>query len=416
MIKPARQGKLKVLMVVEAADMGVGRHVLDLSEGLLARGHEVHVAYSHYRLGATFQRRLRKIDGLVAVNVPMRWQVHPADIASVVRLRRYMGDAGPFDIVHGHSSKGGAIARLAALGQASRTVYTPNAIRTMSPVIRKSSRVAFSGVERFLAGITDAIVAVSSQELAHLEQVGVKPAIARVIPNGIEPSPLPSRERARKELGLPADALVLGFVGRLTAQKAPEVLIESFASVAASRPRVHLAMVGEGELQYDLQRRTEELGLRGRIHWLGPRPGLFSMPAFDVFVLPSRYEGLPYVLLEALSAHLPIVTTSTSGADDLVESGVNGFVISPEDPRELAAAIGRLVDDPELRGRFATEADGRAFRFPCSRMVEDTERLYLELLLPGRARRGFGVATDPMPAPFARAAPARPSRSALGRA
>lgn len=369
---------MRILHVVEASFAGVGRHVLDLSEGLLARGHEIHLAYSPRRADAQFRERLAHLDGLRAWTLDLRREPHPSDLAGVRALRRGLRTRGPFDLVHGHSSKGGAVARLAAAATRVPAVYTPHAIWTMDPTSPALARAAVAWAERLLARVNGLVIAVSPAEAEHMARLGIPPHRLRTVLNGIRAVDLPTGNDARCALGLPRDALVVGFVGRLAKQKAPDVLVSAFHRVSCAHPEALLAVVGDGPLRPMLECRIEQLGLREKVRWLGERDGQFAMAAFHVLVLPSRYEGLPYVLLEALAAGVPIVATERATGGLVVEPGVNGLVVPVDDPDGLADAILRLLSNEAERSAFGRAARGRAARFSRERMVEETERVYRE--------------------------------------
>lgn len=370
---------MKILHVVEASGGGVGRHVLDLSEGLVARGHDVHLVYSPRREGPFFRRRREALDGVRTHAVSLRRAPHPLDLMALKSVRDVIEEGGAFDVVHGHSSKGGAVARLAVLGTGIPAVYTPNAISTLNPAAPEAWRRALGWVERLLARVDGAVIAVSPNERAHLAGLGIPEARLYMVPNCVREVELPTREEARAGLGLPPTSTVVGFVGRLTPQKGPEIMLEAFATVAREHPDVVLAMVGDGSMRPELEARARRLALRDAVRWLGERHGQRSMPAFDMLVLPSRYEGLPYVLLEGLVAGLPIVTTETANAGLVVEQGVNGLVVPGEDPGSVARAILRLLRNEEERTRFGRASRTRAARFSPDRMVEDTLRVYREV-------------------------------------
>lgn len=370
---------MRVLHVVEAAAGGVGRHVLDLCEGLLARDHEVHLAYSPLREDRFFEERLAGLDGIRAERVELRRSPHPTDLAGMRTVRGELRNGRGFHVVHGHSSKGGAVARLAALGAGVPAVYTPNAIRTMDPKVSGLTRRAVATVERLLARVDGAVIAVSPAEREHLARVGIPRRRLAMVPNCVRPVALPSRDEVRRRLGLPRDAPVVGFVGRLAPQKAPEVLLAAFARVARADPDAVLAVVGDGPLRSTLREQCERLDLGDRVRWLGERDGQRSMPAFDVLALPSRYEGLPYVLLEALVAGLPIVATEQASAGLAVDPGVNGLLVPMNEPEAMAEAVGRLLENDDERAEFGRASRLRAGRFSQARMVEETLEVYREV-------------------------------------
>lgn len=371
---------MKVLHVVEASGGGVGRHVLDLSEGLLSRGHEVHLAYSPRRADRFFLDRLARLDGVRTRAIDLRRRPHPSDVGAVRVVREVLRDGGSFDLLHGHSSKGGAVARLAALSVGMPTVYTPNAVGTMDRTAWTATRYAVACAERILARVQGLVIAVSPAEEEHLARLGIPRHRLRMVPNCVREMELPGREEARRELGLARDAKVVGYVGRLALQKAPDVLVSAFCRVAQAHPDALLLIVGDGPLRPVLRRECEQLGVMDRVLWAGERNGQRTMPAFDVLVLPSRYEGLPHVLLEGLVAGLPIVATEAASAGLVVEPGENGLVVPEEDPEAVAHAIMRLLENEKERAAFGRASRLRASRFSHRRMVEGTLGVYREVV------------------------------------
>ena len=221
-----------------------------------------------------------------------------------------------------------------------------------------------------------AVIVVSSREREHAISIGIPESVLHLVHNGVERARRPARSCTRAELGVGRAERVIGFVGRLSAQKAVENLLEAFAVLLAKRNGVRLAIVGEGPEEAALKRLADELGISPRVSWLGAVDGIAALPLLDVFALPSRYEGFPYVLLEALARGLPIVTTDVGGAREVVEEGVNGFIVAREAPEALARALIRLLDDDALRRRMSVAASLRADRFTLDRMVEQTLRVY----------------------------------------
>src|SRR5262245_4101602 len=124
---------LNVAFVIEATHGGTARHLLELASGLTADGHSVHVIYSHRRAESRFIKGLSEMPGIRTAVVDMRREPHPSDAVACIAIRRYLRKRGPFDVVHGHSSKGGALARLAAFGLPVARIYTPHCFRTTDP-------------------------------------------------------------------------------------------------------------------------------------------------------------------------------------------------------------------------------------------------------------------------------------------
>jgi RraA family protein len=369
---------LRVLLINEAAGGGSGRHVLDLAEGLLERGHDVHLIYAPGRLDRFFRERLERdrARNLHCRCLAIRRGLHPADLAAIGSIRRYIRNHGRFDVIHGHSAKGGALARLAALGAGTPVFYTLHGYVAMDPGLPWPKRLFYQSLEWVLSRATDRIIAVSPEERRFCLRHGLGQARVALIPNGVTPQALLPRRAARRALGLADDWLIAGFVGRLVSQKAPEVLIQALAEV----DRLRLVMVGSGPLEEDLRRLAAVLGVADRIVWLGERGSRDVLPAFDLFVLPSRKEGLPYVVLEAMSAGLPVVATSAAGVEVLVRHGRNGLVVPPGRPDQLAAGLVELISDlPRLR-ELGRNARRRAAQFSVAEMVDRTIAEYRSCL------------------------------------
>lgn len=377
---PAGDKPIRVLMVVESSAGGTGRHVMDLSEGLLARGCEVHMVYSTARMDDVFAQRLHDLSGLGRAVVTMRRQIHPRDIVAMRTIRAYLHKFGPFDVIHGHSSKGGALARLSALGTGIPAFYTLHGLIMTDPALPAWKRLIYRTLERTLSALTARIITVSPETERAAVGLGLGRARVIMVPNGIGPMALTPRGEARKTLGVGDDTTVIGFVGRLVDQKAPEVLVHAFGRTTHALPQTRLAMVGSGPLEASLRDLAERLGISARILWLGQRDARTVLGGFDVFAMSSRYEGLPYVLLEAMAAGLPVVATTRSGGELLVQPGVNGTLVAPDDPAALAEALSSLIRVPEQRTRYGEASRRRISEFTVEQMVDRTLEAYFSVI------------------------------------
>jgi glycosyltransferase involved in cell wall biosynthesis len=372
--EPSR--RLRILMVVESSAGGTGRHVLDLSRGLIDRGCEVHLLYSPRRMDRAFQDRLPRVPGLRHRAVPIHTAIHPTDVTAVHAARRYLRDFGPFDAIHGHSSKGGAIARLAALWTGVPAVYTLHGLIIADPGLASWKRLLYLAIERGLGMATARIIAVSPEEQRAAIRLGFGAERVILVPNGVDEPALVPRAAARQALNMPGSAFVVGFVGRLVEQKAPDVMLRAFARVAPAAPHALLALVGYGPLERSLRGLAADLGIAHEVLWLGERDAAGIMAAFDLLALPSRREGLPYVALEAMAAGLPIVATESAGIELLVEPGVNGDVVRRDDAGAFATALLKLIRDTRALERAGAASRERATRFTVARMVDATLAAY----------------------------------------
>jgi glycosyltransferase involved in cell wall biosynthesis len=301
----------------------------------------------------------------VVVEPALRAPIRPAtDLRAVRRLTDLFAARG-FDVVHTHCAKGGAVGRIAAhRAGVRRVIHTYHGFpfhEFQSAALRR----AYVTIERRLGAITDLALCVGAGVAAEavrrrlispdrITTVGVcvdGPDRARAVREAGSPA---ARSRARAALGLPADALVVGAVGRLAFQKAPEDLVTAVARL--DRSDVVGAWVGGGELAGRVGRRAAALP-DGRFRLAGERSGILDLlPAFDVFALPSRYEGLPTAVVEAMICGVPVVATAVNAASDLVIPGKTGILVPPGRPAPLATAIGSLLDSPGRRAELAAAA------------------------------------------------------------
>jgi glycosyltransferase involved in cell wall biosynthesis len=207
----------------------------------------------------------------------------------------------------------------------------------------------------------------------------------RAIPLGLD---LERFERAttgdefRRDVGVQGGELLLTSVGRLVPTKRLEVLLRAFARLRAADTKVRLAIVGDGECRPALERLTAQLGLRDTVTFVGYMQDVTGVAAAsDIATLSSNTEGTPVALIEAAAAGRPAVATAVGGVADIVLDGSTGLLVPEGDDAALAAALGKLVDDPALRSRMGAAAREHVLgRYSSSRLVRDVESLYDELL------------------------------------
>ncbi|MDR6759589.1 glycosyltransferase involved in cell wall biosynthesis [Mycoplana sp. BE70] len=373
--------RLRLMQVLEPSGGGSGRHFIDLCRGLTQRGHTVHAVYSPRRAEERF------VDELVSLGLD---GVHPVDMArspglsdfgAFANLRRLMRKHGPFDAIHGHSSKAGALARIRLPGRHAPRVYTPHAFRTMDPTLGRTGQFVYGTIETCLARfLTDRVICVSADEYAHARALGMPRKKLSIVVNGVETPPGGLRDTVREAFAIPAEALVFGFVGRLSPQKAPERLVDAFTIAAAKLPEAHLLMVGAGELEDLVRGRINQSPAGARIHLTSRFTGPEAMDAVDAIVMPSRYEAMSYVMLEAASAAKPLILTEVGGASTVLEHGHNGILVpNDDDPRTLANAMIGLAD-PSCLQRYAVAARLRSNDYDLPRMISETEAIYRSLV------------------------------------
>jgi glycosyltransferase involved in cell wall biosynthesis len=233
---------------------------------------------------------------------------------------------------------------------------------------RESWKVrAYESLDRRLLRRMDRVVAVSEGQAAKVRQAGVPPDNVLVIRNSIQAERFadnaPGHRDELRSLFPAAPAVIVGAVGRLSPEKGFDVLVEAAAIMTAAHPEVGFALFGDGPQQSRLVRRIADLGLQQRFVLAGFRDDLDRfIPHFDLQVLPSYTEGLPNVVLESLAAGVPVVATRVGGTPEVVDDGVNGYLVPPGDARTLAERISSLVDSADLRRRMGAAGRERVLR------------------------------------------------------
>ena len=296
----------------------------------------------------------------------------------VLRLRDFLVECEP-TIVHTFLLTGSLYGRFAAM-----MAHVPVIVGT-EVNIYQNKKSSHARLERWLMRRTDAVVAsAASVREFYIDQVKADPAKVEVIYNAVDWSQLQttmSREEFRASVGVPAEVPLAGIIARLTEQKAHQVLFDAIAH-DPGLAKLHLLVVGDGELRSSLTASAETLRIQDRVHFLGARRDLGNILAsIDLFAMPSYWEGLPLSMVLAMGAGLPVVASRVAGIPEVVTDGVSGLLVAPGDVADLAAALKRLVHDDTLRVLLGQEA--RAFvrpRFGVDGYVASVSAMYDRLL------------------------------------
>lgn len=271
-----------------------------------------------------------------------------ADLKAICR-------SGDFDVVHTHSAKAGALGRLAAHdAKVGRIVHTYHGFpfHAFQSSIRRRTYIR---IERSLGRFTDAFLAVGPAVAAEaiLRQIAPPERVRTIgvgVSNGRAPD-LSDQAEARRLLGVPPGMRVVGTVGRLDFQKAPEDFVNALARL--DRNDVYGVWIGDGPLRAKTEKLAVRRGLNGRMSFLGERDDVATLlPGLDVFAMASRYEGLPCAIVEAMAAARPVVATAVNSVPNVVISGETGLLVPPERPDLLSRALGYLIDNPAVADRL----------------------------------------------------------------
>lgn len=299
-----------------------------------------------------------------------------AQLLPFVRLHRFLRDRR-IDVLHAHMFRanvpGSAIGRLAGVPAIVSHEHTWS--YRGRPLRRLADR-------ELIARASDVFVAVSRSDRASMIAVErIDPAKIVVVPNGI-PDPVAHGNDVRSELGLDDTAPVIGALARLEWQKGYDVLVAAVALLRPRRPDLRVLIAGEGRERARLHTAIAENGLVENVRLLGHRyDSADFLAALDAVVMPSRWEGSPLALVEAMALGRPIVASAVGGIPDLITDEQHGLLVAPEDPHALAAALDRVLSDRALARRLGEHAQRRQRdELSIEVTVRRFERLYEELL------------------------------------
>lgn len=383
-----RPRSLSILHVITRLDRGGSADCTLLQAmGAARRGHRVTLASGPSASPSPLLAAARKEAGLDIVEIDslVRRPSPLGDLRALVALRRLLRERR-FDVVHTHTSKAGALGRLASL------------LGGRPPVVHQPHGHLFYGyhgtvatalvilAERLLAPLATRQIALSWRGAEeHLCRGIGRPGDFTVVRSGIDLRPYrrahDRRAECRRRWRLSAGDFAVGTLCRLEPVKGAGELLDAFLLAARTAPRLRLVIGGDGPLRGALLDRAREAGMAGRVRldgsWVRPED---LLPALDLFVLASRNEGMGRALVEAMAAGLPVAGTAVGGIPEVLEEGGAGILVPPGDPEALAEAIARLAADGRLAAHYGRRARARAVAFGAGRMNHALLRLYRRVI------------------------------------
>ena len=366
----------RVLLVHQPTDGGVGRHVRDLAIGLSERGEEVVVCGPARPAGVP--------DSVRHIPLDLRRALAPRnDLMTLARFSGIVRQVRP-ELIHAHSSKAGAIARLDRFSHPRvPVIYTPHGYAFAGHFSRELERSAYRAIEAGLARLTTRVVCVCEAEARLARKVGASNRV-RVVHNGIEPAgdgPVAKRIAELASRGPVICALTL-----LRPGKGLETLLDTTPRILARHPTAQIAIGGGGPDLEALQERAAALGVEDAVHFLGPTADPLSfLRGATLFVHPSWAESFPYVVLEAMSLGLPIVASDVGGVSEALVDGESGLLVAPGDVTGLATSMLSLLENPAEGTRLGAAAKQRVGQqFTRTAMIEQLARVYAEALSTSR--------------------------------
>jgi glycosyltransferase involved in cell wall biosynthesis len=348
---------IKILYILEATSGGTQKHVIDIAKKIDKSIFQIDIIFSTSR-NKNFVQESRGIFNRT-YGLPIRRSASFTDILNILKIRQIIKQNN-YDIVHCHSTKAGFVGRLAALvSRHPNIIYSPHGFMFCDNRITLK-RFLYLSLEKYLGYLTQKLIAVSGSERDLAIQHNIVPNKKIItLYNSIDPTDFNDYSYINQvpEKLKDGSEIILGTVGRLYYQKDPITLIKSFKIINDRFPNTKLIMVGDGPLEQVCIKLIDKLGLKTKIRLEGYQKNSKAYyKMFDIFMLSSHYEGLPYALLEAMCIGIPSVGTNVVGIKDLILHGETGFLAEEEDYNGLANSVISLLDNPQLLSDFSENA------------------------------------------------------------
>ena len=371
--------QLRIVHCFRSPVGGIFRHVRDLAQAQVAAGHAVGIVCDSTTGGEFEERLFEGMKDILALGVwrtPMQRHVGPGDIAAAWRTYRIIKELKP-DVLHGHGAKGGVYARMfGSLLRVSRSrvarLYSPHGGSLHYDESTMTGKLFF-GLERLMERFTDHLLFVSGYERrTFIRKIGPPSVLNSLAYNGLT---APEFEPITYEAGA-ADLLYIGMMRDL---KGPDLFIEALPAVEAELGHpVKAVMVGDGEDLPRYKAEVEGLGLADRVRFMAPMPARRAFALGRVIVVPSRAEAMPYIVLEALAAGLPMVATAVGGIPEIF--GEDSPALVQPDAGDLAGKMAEALADPaSYRALMPAPAELKA-RFGADVMAAAIEKAYFAAL------------------------------------
>lgn len=369
--------KIRVVHVAEAAG-GVERYLYALLKNSDSQKIENYlIASQHYEMG--------KFKKYVSGEYQLQ-MAHAAcfknDKATVKQIKKIVRQIKP-DIVYAHSTKAGALTRIALMGMHIPVIYNPHGW-AFNMAQSKKKELAYRLIEKAQIPFTKKVVCISEAEMQSAMQKHIcsKDKI-KIIPNGIDFDLLDKVQPVtRRDLGISEDAFVVGQIGRLSEQKSPDVFVEMAEKIKKEIPNSFFVMVGDGNLEAEIRRLIKMKGLEDSFlitGWVDNPTGYLN--CFDVATLLSRWEGFGLALVEYMYCGVPLVSTKVDAIPYVVDDGIDGLLVEPNSANEAAQAVIRIYGDSVLAAKLVTNGFNIAkYKYDIRRVIKQTQQLYQDVL------------------------------------
>jgi glycosyltransferase involved in cell wall biosynthesis len=371
MTSPAKP--LRILHAVRAPVGGIIRHILDLANGQAERGHAVGIVADSLTGGPRADASLSEIAPRLSLGVhriAIHREPHPLDLVSYAKFSRLIRKLNP-DVLHGHGAKAGAFVRAQRYNRGKIRVYTPHGGSLHYPLNTRKG-LFYSKLERALMNRTELFLFESAfARNTYQRTIGIPKGVVRCVFNGVmadEFEPLVTAE----------DASDVVYVGEFRHIKGADILIDAIARLRAGGRQVTLTLGGDGEELPALQAQCERLGLTTVVRLLGHVPARTGFSKGRLLVVPSRGDSMPYVVIEAAAAGVPILAAKVGGIPEILGPD-HPNLVAPDSVPALADAIAGAIDNPlDMRNRARALRERVQAHFSQTAMVQGILTAYAD--------------------------------------
>jgi glycosyltransferase involved in cell wall biosynthesis len=372
---PSPAKPLRILHAVRAPVGGIIRHILDLANGQVDRGHMVGIVADNLTGGSRADAALAEIGPRLALGVhrmAIRREPHPLDLLSYAKLSRLIDRLKP-QVLHGHGAKAGAFIRAGGIARGAIRVYTPHGGSLHYPPSSANGRF-YAWLERALMNGTELFLFESAfARTTYRQTVGVPKGLVRCVFNGVT-------AREFDHLAFADDATDVVYVGEFRHIKGADVLIDAIARLRASGRSVTLTLAGDGEEMLAMQARCDKLNLGPAVRFIGHVPARVGFSKGRLLVVPSRGDSMPYAVLEAAAAEIPMIASKVGGIPEIFGAD-HPNLVPPGDAPALADAIAAAIDEPSVMRERAKALREHVFlHFSQTAMVDGVMAAYDEAL------------------------------------
>lgn len=316
--------------------------------------------------------------------VEMQRSIGGNDLKAAKKIRKLIKKYNP-DIVYAHSSKAGAIVRIANIGIKNKCIYNPHgwAFNMQGSKIKQAT---YTLIEKVMSPFANKIVCISDAEKkSALNKHICAEKKLNVIFNGVDIQEYENTSNnniKRSDLGIPDDAFVVGMVGRLAFQKAPDIFIEMAKCIKEQIPNAHFIIVGNGDMQEQVEEYAKKYGFKDALHITGwvDNP-LDYVKLFDVATLLSRWEGFGLAIPEYMMCQKPVVATAVDAIPNLITDHKNGLLVPMENPDAAYNAVMEVYRDEKLKKKIVKQGSLDVYdKFDVRRVSNEHEKLFVEIL------------------------------------